>query len=136
MICIVELEINICCKKVQRNLLLDPNLDINFEVKGLIDDIYNVSASGFKVVDSFYKGKYDDHVSNIECILGIDSLYLIKHFNQEALSELVTDSFSFGQPGLPLLHFRKKLFSESHGPLISHHLLDPDNRTSASFLRS
>ena len=78
----IDLEINVCCDSfVEVPVLVDPDLDVGFEVKGLMGAEFNIRHNGYRIADSFYhRCRHSDHVKNIECLLGIDVLYLLKHF--------------------------------------------------------
>lgn len=78
----INLEINLCCNLYfSVPVLIDPDLNIGFEVKGLMGAEYNIRHNGFHIADRFYyKGIHEDVVSQIDCLLGNDVLYLIKHF--------------------------------------------------------
>jgi len=78
----IELELNICCDSfVKIPALIDPEIDIGFEVKGLMGAEYNIRHNGFHIADRFfYQGRHGDSVSNVDCLLGIDVLYMMKHF--------------------------------------------------------
>jgi hypothetical protein len=76
----IDLDINICCNSfVKIPVFIDQGLDVSFDVKGLRGAIYNVSANGYRVADTFFAGRHGDSVNNIDGLLGIDSLYLMKH---------------------------------------------------------
>ncbi|KAL7633061.1 UNVERIFIED_CONTAM: hypothetical protein RMT77_016637 [Armadillidium vulgare] len=74
----IDLELNLCCGSyTQIPALVDPNID----VKGLMGAEYNIRRNNFKIADRFYQGgRHGDIVNNVECLLGIDALYLMKHF--------------------------------------------------------
>ncbi|KAL7630189.1 UNVERIFIED_CONTAM: hypothetical protein RMT77_019672 [Armadillidium vulgare] len=78
----IDLELNLCCGSYTKiPALVDPNLDVGFEVKGLMGAEYNIRRNNFKIADRFYQGgRHGDIVNNVECLLGIDALYLMKHF--------------------------------------------------------
>ena len=77
----LELDLNICCRTFKKlPVYIDSELDVSFDVKGLMGAIYNIKACGFKVADSFYTGNHADQVTNIEGLLGTDALCLMKHF--------------------------------------------------------
>ncbi|KAL7647001.1 UNVERIFIED_CONTAM: hypothetical protein RMT77_002258 [Armadillidium vulgare] len=77
----IDLELNLCCGSYTKiPALVDPNLDVGFEVKGLMGAIYNIRRNDFTIADRFYQGRHGDIVNNVECLLGIDALYLMKHF--------------------------------------------------------
>src|ERR1700755_263464 len=78
----IDLELNLCCGSYTKiPALVDPSLDVGFEVKGLMGAEYNIRRNNFKMADRFYQGgRHGDIVNNVECLLGIDALYLMKHF--------------------------------------------------------
>jgi len=77
----IDLELNICCDSFTKiSVFIDPNLDVGFDVRGLMGAIQQAKYNGYKIADDFYCGRHGDQVRNIEGLLGIDSLYLMKHF--------------------------------------------------------
>lgn len=78
----VNLEMKLCCNSYHKiSVLVDPELNIGFEVKGLMGAEFNIRQNGFNIADRFYYGGiHQDVVDNIDCLLGNDSLYLMKHF--------------------------------------------------------
>lgn len=77
----VDLEMNICCSNfVKKSIFIDPELDVGFEVKGLMGAINNVSYSGYHVADRFYVGRHGSSVSSVDGLLGIDVISHMKHF--------------------------------------------------------
>ena len=78
----IELDFNVCCRQIPKvPVLIDPDLDVSFEVKGLMGAIHNISQNGHRVADRFYVGRNSNSVHNIDGLLGIDVLYLFEHFS-------------------------------------------------------
>lgn len=77
----LDVQMNICCDKYESvSALVDPHLDIGFKVEGLTKAISNLREDGYKLADSQFYDRLRDEVDNIDCLLGIDSLYLMRHF--------------------------------------------------------
>ncbi|KAL7639506.1 UNVERIFIED_CONTAM: hypothetical protein RMT77_010007 [Armadillidium vulgare] len=70
----------ICCGKKFHSLPvnIDPQLDVSFEVKGLKGAIRNIIKNGYKIADNHYENMHSDRVTNIEGLLGIDAINLLK----------------------------------------------------------
>lgn len=75
------LEMNLCCNTFSKvSVLVDPGLSIGFDVRGLMDEAYNLRQHGYNIADHFYRCRHEDLVKNIDVLLGNDLLYLMKHF--------------------------------------------------------
>ena len=77
----IDLELGVCCGSLSKHsIFIDPDLDVSFEVKGLIGAINIVRTSGYRIADRFYAGRHGDFAGGIQGLLGVDVLSKLKHF--------------------------------------------------------
>lgn len=71
----VDLELGINRDSFRRfPLFVDPDLDVSFEVKGLIGAMFSLKRLGFNLADTFYVGNHTDYAGGIQGLIGVDIL--------------------------------------------------------------
>ena len=61
--------------------LVDSNLNLEFEVRGLRLALHNIRYKGYKLADSFLNDLNSDHIVGIQGLIGIDVLQFILPFS-------------------------------------------------------